>query len=207
MDEKKKVIALCALFAVMLCVGAFQFLKASAGAPPVAKSGSSKTFAKDDAKDVVALNTTGLTELSNRDPFDAPYQPHMDKPMPRGIIHRENIAGSFPQMPDASQTKVAPITFKGLGVDPDPKVTSVPTTQTAPVIQPTFDYEVAGTMVGKRPLAVFKDKAGHERLVALGQRIDLDSRLIGVEMGRVTVSFRGRNLNLALEEGGTVAKP
>src|SRR5207237_5169748 len=73
----------------------------------------------------------------------------------------------------------------------------------APVLrQPDeFGYKVKGVILGDKPMAVFEDDNGNQRLVPLGGSVDGDSRVIGIEKGKVRVKHRGKPQSLRLPEG------
>ena len=71
-----------------------------------------------------------------------------------------------------------------------------------PLRQPgEFAYQVKGVIVGKKPMAVFEDDNGNQRLVPLGGSIDGDSTVTGVEKGKVRIRHKGKDKTLRLSEG------
>jgi hypothetical protein len=64
-----------------------------------------------------------------------------------------------------------------------------------------FAYSVKGVIVGANPMAVFEDDKGHQRLIPLGGSIDGDSRVVGIDRGRVTIKHRGKAKTLTIQEG------
>jgi hypothetical protein len=62
-------------------------------------------------------------------------------------------------------------------------------------------YTVSGVMLGNKPVAVFQDKSGGQRLVALGGSLDGDTKVVGIERGKVKVKLRGKTVTLSM--GGT----
>jgi type II secretory pathway component PulC len=75
-------------------------------------------------------------------------------------------------------------------------------TQGAPLRQPgEFAYQVKGVIVGKKPMAVFEDDNGNQRLVPLGGSLDGDSKVVAIEKGKVRIRHHGKEKTLDLPEG------
>ncbi|MCW5936930.1 MAG: hypothetical protein KIT11_06460 [Fimbriimonadaceae bacterium] len=64
-----------------------------------------------------------------------------------------------------------------------------------------FAYSVKGVVVGSKPMAVFEDDDGNQRLVPLGGSVDGDSKVVGIERGKVRIRHRGKDKTLTLSEG------
>ena len=74
--------------------------------------------------------------------------------------------------------------------------------KSAPLRQPTeFAYTLKGVLVGKKPMAVFEDDNGNQRLVPLGGSLDGDSKVVGIEKGKVRIRHRGKDQTHTLPEG------
>jgi len=209
-DDKKKVMILGVLFVVIIGVGAFTMLGGSSTPPPTPKSDKkedAKTVADKAAADAAAeapKNPLYAAELSQRDPFeprtiagDAPKQSAVNPPPaasplpnPRGSRRGHSGGGSIGTVPPVSWNGGAIPTANGMqgsiGISPagpDPSA---------------FGYSVTGTLMGARPVAVFSDSQGNQRMVPVGGSLDGDSKVIAVEKGQVTISHRGKTLRLPL---------
>lgn len=53
-------------------------------------------------------------------------------------------------------------------------------------------------MTGSKPIAVFSDSNGNQRLVPVGGSLDGDSKVVAVEKGSVTIEHRGKKQRLSL---------
>jgi len=72
----------------------------------------------------------------------------------------------------------------------------------APLRQPSeFAYTLKGVIVGNKPMAVFEDDNGNQRLVPLGGSVDGDSKVVGIEKGKVRIRHRGKDQTHTLPEG------
>lgn len=196
-DDKKKLMIIGALVLVMLCIGAFQFTK---GSGPAAPPPSDKKEVKDDGakKDPEALKNPLLAAaLPQRDPFKMPEslspkppeEPKVeDTPKPLGNHSRTSSGGRIPE------GFIRPMNVEG--VDSLPNANGNPTAQA--MAEPPFPYQLSGVIVGHRPMAVFIDSQGNQRLIALGGALDGDTKVTAIEKGRVTVQHGGKTLQLTL---------
>jgi hypothetical protein len=205
MDDKKKFGVLAALFVVMIAIGAFQFSKGGAPTPPPpAKEKSGEQQAKkeattegdtDPAED--NANIVALAPLPGRDPFDGSrYMPKPEQPKPVTQTPEPKPERAEPRLP-------APPRLSGGFAPVGPAMGTLPSTGgSAPIaVAPgaklehadDFNYTVSGVILGEKSAAVFTDDKGNQRLIPLGGSLDGDSRLIGVERGKVTVRHRGKN--------------
>jgi len=215
--EKKKMIVIGVLGAVLLGVGVFQFTSGSPEEPkPKPKkqqSGANQetiiaesSETAEQIKDLMARSTPGVDNalsqlysypLSPRDPFargsaslrqvETPHQP---APQP-------------PRRTSTPRPTVPP--FRIEGELPGPLTMAPPGVSLQPGAEirspDEFTYTLSGVILGTRPAAVFSDEAGNQRLVPLGSSLDGDSRVTGVSAGKVTVRHRGKTLTLSV--GGT----
>jgi hypothetical protein len=216
-DDKKKLIILGALVAVLAGVGAFTFLSGGSTPtpPPVAATADTKT---DDTQKTTVVDENGkpvneevatssvknplyAAELPQRDPFQVSgfgaqeFQPRVPQPIPqprptqrRPSGRRSSGGGDFSIPPYSPLSGSLPVAGGGS--------VTVPPTGPDPS---TFGYTVSGTMTGgKRPVAVFSDSSGNQRLVPGGGSLDGDSIVIAVEKGAVTIEHRGKKQRLSL---------
>jgi hypothetical protein len=54
-------------------------------------------------------------------------------------------------------------------------------------------------MLGAKPMAVFTDAQGNQRLILLGGSLDADSKVTSIDRDAVTVRFHGKTLRLTVE--------
>jgi hypothetical protein len=207
MDEKKKLIVLLALVAVIACVGVFQLMGHSAPPPkppvpapapivaqaapdPTGKPGATST--KDAIKNPEVSN-----ELPLRDPFNAPADtkarvpvvaaPKVERPVPFSRLN--SSANSFrPLSPVGKIGELSPL----------PTTMSGASTRPSAVEDKPFGYKVVGSISGDRPAVVLEDASGNQKLVPVGSAVDGESRVTSVENGAVTIKYRGKKLRLTV---------
>ena len=132
-----------------------------------------------------------------RDPFSIPAD-FSEKPVepPKPVAQPVQSApvqslgsngGSAPFNPDISGT-LPPMGGGGIGGSP-----------TMPVVTKPM-YTVKGIMLGSKPLAVFEDGDGNQKLVPVGGSIDGDTQVVAIEKGKVTVSRNGKRHTLVIDE-------
>ena len=195
MDDKKKLIMLGALAAVILAVGAFQFI--SKGKPeqaptpsgdPAVASDSAKDgavqIAPADAKKDAEKNNLVAGSFPTRDPFKpiilaGNQQPVVYQPIPPA--RPPLVSGSLPPL------QLSPSGLPGVQ-DGQPVVPEAP----------SFAYRLSGVIVGARPAAVFSDAQGAQRLITLGGSLDPDTKLIDVNRNAVRLRFQNKTLTLTL---------
>ncbi|HZH98212.1 MAG TPA: hypothetical protein VEX38_04520 [Fimbriimonadaceae bacterium] len=203
MDDKKKIAVLAALFAVMIAIGAFTFSKGGDSSQTPAKTETGEQQAKKEVK--VGETNDGTEEqtqvvamapLPGRDPFDGSrYMPKIEAPKPTPPAPTPAPAKlEKPFRPSGlSGSGFAPV---GPGVGPLPNAGGSAPISVSPGEKlehaDDFNYTVSGVILGDKPAAVFTDEKGNQRLIPLGGSLDGDSRLTGVERGKVTVRHRGK---------------
>ncbi len=195
MDEKKKVAVVGVLFVLVLGIGAFQFTGGSEP-PPVAKKVDDKKaeLAKEEEAKK-PKNPTLAFDLSSRDPFEAPEPPKIVPPAPPADpVKQKPIRneGTTPFPPTDFQRIPPPLPGR-LSTNPAPPATE----------EPKFGYTIAGVMLGSVPIVVFRDGSGAQRLVREGGALDGDTKVLSIQKGKVTVSFRGKPLELT--NGGSAS--
>lgn len=219
MDDKKKLMIVIALAVVVVAVGAFQMMPKGGGevaaadvyATDTSGSGETATAAGEKPKSKEELEREKSAEmiavlggpLSQRDPFvggakssgpalavtpPAPVvQAPANTPSPRIANNRRpSGGGSRP----ASMPGYLPMDPNRLGAVPQGGGDASPSGP---------GYSVTGVVVGERPMAVFKDSEGNQRLVPLGGQVDPDTKVIGIERGRVKVKTSDGEKTLTLE--------
>lgn len=188
--DKKKLIIVGVLGVVVLSVGAFQFLGSAppAPAPAPAKKVETKELVAD-ASVTAPKNPLFDNPLAIRDPFEPPAS---EKPKAPEVIK--------PASPPSTMSgKLPPVDIGGpigggsFGGDKG----------NTPVImaEPKFDftYTVSGVMLGAKPLVIFSDAQGNQRIVPLGGSIDADTTVLHIEKQSVNVRFHGKSLRLTVE--------
>ncbi|MBI1755599.1 MAG: hypothetical protein HYR64_00640 [Fimbriimonas ginsengisoli] len=186
MDDKKKIAVIAILFAFLLGVGAFQFVRSSGQPAPVSPKVKA-TAAADTGDKPAAKNPLFAQDLQERDPFHPGTLPPLPgatpltpAPTPQPPSFRRNVLDQIP-----------PFRIDKSGsLPPAGAIAGLPN-------MGGFGYQLAGVILGDRSAAVFVDGQGSQRLVQLGAAIDGDSRLVGLEKGRATVNFRGQILKLS----------
>lgn len=221
-DDKKKMMILGVLALVMVAVGAFTFLGGGSSAAPAEVVSTETVTDGTELADGAEVPTDGTesgiegeegTEVDPlkdalasmpfevRDPFSvpptlddriqsvpapvaqapAPVQPEIQTPKPP-TMH----AGNAPLQP--------PVNGGQLPTFGDGENISLPPVVAKP------QYRVKGIVLGARPMAVFEDSDGNQRLVPNGGSVDGDTRVVAIEKGRVTVSYKGKRHTLVIEE-------
>jgi hypothetical protein len=193
-DDKKKLIVVLALALVIVAVGVFQFTSGGSSTPPAAT-------AKKEEKKVIPeepieppKNPMFATNLPARDPFrepaslstSAPNVPPQGAPI-KGEIQQPAPEYSAPRMPPLSG-QLEP-NFNG---NPNAPLT-------VQVTEKQFSYRLSGVMLGAKPMAVFTDLQGNQRLILLGGSLEPDCNVLSITKEAVTVRFHGKTLRLTVE--------
>ncbi|MBC8065218.1 MAG: hypothetical protein H7Y17_10335 [Chlorobia bacterium] len=217
-DDKKKFIVIGALATVLLGVGAFTFLGGSTP-PPAPVETAKAEDGKGDGTKVAKVDENGnpivgeekdppknplyVMDLPQRDPFQVrplagdefkpPTPTQQLPPTTRPANHRTGTRRSSGGN-DYGTSPYQPLT----GSLPNAGGGSVTLTPSGP--DPSaFGYTVSGTMTGgDRPVAVFTDSNGNQRMVPVGGSLDGDSKVLSVEKGSVTIEHRGKKQRLSL---------
>ncbi|MEZ5163070.1 MAG: hypothetical protein R2688_04840 [Fimbriimonadaceae bacterium] len=213
-EDKKKAVVLGVLVVVMLGVGAFTFM----GKPKPAPVSSTDTAteitdegtelaegegAEGEISDpVTALNEIGLSPYSARDPFETPAGAKVDtKPPVQNTPPPTKVASNTPPPMSGGNKPFNPLE----GWDgPLPTGTTpagggtIPGSGAAVELKPK--YRVMGVIVGAKSMAVFEDSDGNQKLVPVGGAVDGDTKVTAIERGKVTVSHRGKQQTLVIQE-------
>lgn len=210
--EKKQILILVVLAIVVLGVGAFQFV-GTKPAPAVATN--SETPVDEEATTVdeadpsllvdengvplPTLNAAGqeIVALAPRDPFQVPSS---------------ELTANAPQVPPAPVQNISPPVTRPSnprGNDPyiPPMSGSLPSggsgfagSGPVAIVESVPNYRVMGVIIGEKPMAVFEDEKGNQRLVPLGGSIDGDTTVTKIERGKVTLRHRGKDKTLVIQE-------
>lgn len=227
MTEQKKLMVLGALFVAMLAIGAFQFIpKGAPPAPPVTTDeestvadGTDGEGAEGDGEvvegegdgevDTTKLVVNALGEavepLNARDPFQekGSLKPLDAEPVEEPKPPVQNTTPAVqnnrpPALPSGGQG-YEPVNPGGFPGFPD-GLPSDGGAGVVPIEEPEPQYLVKGVLVGNKPMAVFEDDKGNQRLVPLGGSVDGDTKVVGIERGKVTISRRGKEKTLVIQE-------
>jgi hypothetical protein len=211
--KNKKTLVLVALAVVLVGVGAFGFLKPEPKYEPkvIARSGepeatgtaaAPKQKAPEKGKDERAEQLMALVTgpLTARDPFEPLGSMAMEGVTPAKATGTSSVPPPPVARPARRTSSVPPLeplagsfgsAAPGMGLAPS-----------SPLRQPSeFGYRVKGVVVGAKPVAVLEDEGGNQRLVPLGGSVDGDSRVVGIEKGRIRIRHRGKVQTLTLSEG------
>jgi len=212
-DKDKKKLIIVGVLVFLICgIGAFQLVGSSEPGSPAPKSEAKKpaeetTTVTEEHSSSDQLQQIVARSLPQRDPFapatlPSDSAPVTEKPSPEPAPSltyrpRKRSSGSVPplspmvgQLPDPTGEAGA------IGIEPG-----------KPLRQPgEFAYQVNGVVLGSRPAVVLQDDNGNQRLVPVGGSVDKDSRVVGVERGKVTVQHKGKKLTLSMGGGTPVDK-
>lgn len=185
--DKKKLIVVAALGLVILGVGVVQVMGGSSEPPPVAGKKQSKKVLDDAAKVDPVKNPLLAANLAARDPFQEP-------------ANVESAPKTTPAPQPATQQKPEPrpgplpdVEIRGNGFAGNAPLT----VQAVP--EAKFSFTLSGVMLGEKPMAVFTDAQGNQRLVLLGGSLDPDSQVVSISKDAVAIKFHGKNLRLTVE--------
>jgi len=195
--NKTKLLVIAALGIGLAAVGVFQFT-ASSGKPekkaPAIVDRSKEAAADENQKTRTAIEQSLTAQLAKpKDPF---------KPIPLAKDQdTENSASTVVKAPtDAIQRPN--VNYRGPALaNPTmpPMAPNGAVTAGAPLRAPDeFAYKLVGVVSGPRPVAVFQDDAGHQKLVRQGEPVDEGSRVIAVSDGQVVVQHGKKNLTLSV---------
>ena len=209
-NDKKKLAIVAALVVVVVAVGAFQLVGSSSAKPVAATKVDTKTAdaektparPKDQREVPESILAMAGQPLSQRDPFQPPTGFGDEKT--RAMQGNNSFASGQTTNPAPVRTGGRTGGGSAAPLDPLPNGLGAPggsmaLAPSAPLRAPgEFAYQVKGVIVGDRPMAVFEDDNGNQRLVPLGGSVDGDSKVVGIEKGRVTVRHKGKAKTLTV---------
>ncbi|HWA83342.1 MAG TPA: hypothetical protein VG820_07920 [Fimbriimonadaceae bacterium] len=187
MKDNKKLIVVVALALVIVCVGVFQFLSSGSPAPAKSVKKDSKKASTDALADDTPKNPLFAQNLPTRDPFQAPAS----------VTTPPQAQQQKPIQPPTDSGQRVP-TLPPLQIDKQGGFGNAPLS-VQPVPEAKFAFTVSGVMLGTKPMAVFTDAQGNQRLVMLGGSLDPDSTVVSIDKDAVTVRFHGKTLRLTVE--------
>ena len=190
-DNKKQLMVVAALALVIVSVGVFQFVRGNQAPPPPRSAQKEERRAAPQVAETpkeAPKNQMFADNLPTRDPFAAealpstaptPPVPPAPKQTPKP---QSEIRGTvLPPVKIEGGQLGGPI-GKGLSVEEEP-----------------FGFTVSGVMLGTKPMAVFTDAQGGQRLIMLGGSLGPDSEVVSIDKDAVTVRFHGKTLRLTVE--------
>lgn len=192
-DDKKKLIVVLALALVIVAVGVFQFTSGGSSAPaaPTAKKEEKKVVPEEPIEP--PKNPMFAANLPVRDPFKEPSSLSTEAntppvaPMPSGEIQKPAQQFKAPPMPPISGSL-------------EPTDNGNPNApMTVQITEKQFSYRLSGVMLGAKPMAVFTDLQGNQRLVLLGGSLEPECNVLTITKEAVTVRFHGKTLRLTVE--------
>jgi hypothetical protein len=210
-DDKKKIVVVGVLALVVVAVGAFQFSSMSAEPPAKKQEQVATTEGQEPAqgsedKQFEPLNKLVAQALPTRDPFrmgslvqDQPVEP-APQPVQEPVRQQKPAAPMQRRPASGLQGEIPPF---NVGLAPGAQLPGAGGEVIPFQAENAFNYELAGVMVGERPVAVFKDEKGGQRLVPVGGSLDGDSRVTSITRGKVTVRHKGKTITLTM--GGTAS--
>jgi len=217
-NDKQKLLIIGVLGVVLIGVGAFSFMPKKASPDKKTEADPKVTAEKAETPQERAIKELAkLVEgpLPPRDPF-AVRRLANDTPQATTTPQTQQTPPVTNQRPPRNNsmprigTEIPPATMPGYLL---PNTTGGPLSAGPRTGGPglegskplrnanEFAYSVKGVIVGANPMAVFEDDKGHQRLVPLGGSIDGDSRVVGIDRGRVTIKHRGKAKTLTIQEG------
>lgn len=145
----------------------------------------------------VGTGPIAATPFAPRDPFLVPMA------YAANIPAQQTVEPPKPVQPTNSQP--AGLGQSGGGFKPvDPMGGSLPggglPGPAAPAMVAKPMYRVKGILLGSKPMAVFEDGSGNQRLVPLGGSVDGDTKVVAIEKGKVKVSHKGKEHTLTIDE-------
>jgi len=215
--DKKKMLVLGVLALLLVAVGAFSFMSggdSGASAELTTTQAEDTEKATEEAEGKVAegeegeetpgLNPDGtpkegllaMVPLAPRDPFTVPNAfDDSPKQAPEKPVQQPILQAPRPMT-----------TNRPGGYEPfDPNMGSLPGGPSGGIgdgtpVAVVPQYAVKGIILGSKPLAVFQDGSGNQKLVSLGGSIDGDTKVVAIEKGKVTVSYKGKQQTLVIDE-------
>jgi len=194
-DNKKQIIVVVALALVIVSVGVFQFVIGNKTPPPPRQATKAESkapmVAAETSKPGEIKNKLIVMDLPARDPFQTEALPSAPdtQPTQKAVTTPDTkpdkqIKGTvLPPVGGGPVTLDGPIGGgKGLAIEPE-----------------KFAFTVSGVMLGEKPMAVFSDAQGNQRLIMLGGSLDPDSQVVSIDKDAVTVRFHGKTLRLTVE--------
>lgn len=199
--DKKKLIIVGALVVIVAGVGVFQFTQGgSSPAPRKKESAVAESQSEPTGKTVADATGTNpnnpAVALTPKDPFKPIPLPKEETPQGKSTIIKApppmqqppKVGYSGPPLPAGGGTQIGPMPTGGASV-----------TASTPLRAPDeFTYVLVGIVSGPRPVAVFQDSSGSQKLVRMGEAVDEGSRVVTVTDDHVIVRHGKKNLTLTV---------
>ena len=183
--DKKQLVVVGVLVALILCVGAFQVMRKPDAAPAPSGPKVVKPGAEGE-KDVKQVRKYPLDPLPAKDPFEtAAFVAGSVAPPPKP----KDPVVAHP-LPDPDKTALTGA-LSGDGSTHDPfEKGDIPLAPPKPV----FGYTLIGIVNGAHPMAVFDDGKGNQQLVEVGQGIGPSATITNISRDKVRVKFNAETL-------------
>ncbi len=206
----KKAIILVALVVVLGGVGVFQFTKGPKNTPRPNHDARTKAIHRTDEKSAgqgepIVVAVSG----QKHDPFAPVSGANNDTDASRRAImeNMKKIAksdGSAPVVPHVkSGGGLKPIGTQLHDPEPNKGTPGQPKIEEKPVLN-GCGWDVAGIVLGPRPMVVLKDESGQQVLARQGQQVDGNTKIVAISDRFVSVKHMGKEIRLAI--GGGVTK-
>lgn len=188
--DKKQLVVVGVLVAVVLSVGAFQVMRKPEEAPVAT---TKKPVTGDGKGGEAAVKVAGpkypeLLPLAPRDPFlTAGFVAVGTTPTPAPI--KPPGGTGIPAGPKGTLIDIS----KGPGFTGDLRGVPTPLVPAEPP-KPVFGYTLVGIVNGAHPMAVFDDGKGNQQLVEVGQGIGPSATILTISRGSVRVKFNAETL-------------
>ena len=199
--EKKQFAVIGVLAALILGVGAFQFTRKDAPAPPPAtKKETPKPAAEDLANAPFKKKYPDLPDLTQKDPFEiAAFVSIGTKtaPTPPVAVTTPKTITSGPggtSIPGAGRRAIKRLDGNDPGLDGPLPISGGAGLKPLQPEEPVFGYTCIGIVEGAHPMAVFDDGKGNQQLVEAGQGIGPSATITHISRGTVRVKFNAKTL-------------
>ncbi|MCG9894034.1 MAG: hypothetical protein MH204_00980 [Fimbriimonadaceae bacterium] len=222
--KNKQPLILGALVAVLLAVGAFQFM-GNGGTPAPVPDATAEATPEEPAVDpnapaeapadplreqLMELATAGATP---RDPFRPGGELASELSTAGRVAPPQPVVGNAANPPQEERPSrvvrqspppsmggdLSPLVPPGFGPGALPGSPGISVQPSGPSPE-EFGYKVRGVIVGTSKMAVLEDSEGNQRLVPVGGSVDGDSTVVGIEGDTVKVRHRGRKQDVKLEK-------
>ncbi len=209
--EKQKLLIIGALGAVLVGVGAFQLIPRGSSSPAPKKAAATTAQKAETPEEKLQRELQGLVAgpLPQRDPFAPQALPSEPKenvavpqpPAPQPHRPRAHRARSESSAEPSGMPPLSPLIgqLPAIGAPGQPGIGIEGAAPLRTPDEPAF--EVKGVVLGAKPMAVFEDDKGRQRLVPLGGSVDGESRVVSIDRGRVKVKHRGKHRVLTVKDG------
>lgn len=195
-DERKKVIILACLGFCVVTIGAMQLVGHKR--PPALPDKPKELVAAVDTKGATTVagikNPEVADSLPDRDPFLPPADADPKPATPVATPRIADVPAPFPHRSHSNANRA---------FDPLPLPGALPSAkglagQPAGTLTPVQNYRCVAVIQGSKPIAVFEDSTGNQKLVRVGAPVDGDTKLTEVHGNSVSIEVRGEKRRLTI---------